>query len=147
MAPDSAARMTGTPSPLEARLTGSFASRMLQELFGRSGDGLGLDFVAGVLWPLVLVWVAVIVIMVAGVQKGIGATSVVFIPLLVVAFLAVTHRYKSGIVVDLVILGDALELRHRLPMTWDRIVKGDLAAWKARRIARQTTGLTREAGL
>ena len=40
----------------------------------------------GVLVPLVIVWVAVIAIMVAGVQKGIGATSLVFIPLLFLAF-------------------------------------------------------------
>lgn len=44
------------------------------------------------LWPLLLVWVAVLAIMVASVQKGIGAISVVFIPLLVVAFLALVLR-------------------------------------------------------
>ncbi len=53
-----------------------------------ASPGIGLDFVGGVLWPLLLVWVAVIAVMVAGVQKGIGALSVVFIPLLVIAFLA-----------------------------------------------------------
>ena len=53
---------------------------------------IGLDFVGGVLWPLLLVWVAVIAVMVAGVQKGIGALSVVFIPLLVIAFLALVVR-------------------------------------------------------
>jgi hypothetical protein len=35
-------------------------------------------------------------------------------------------------------LGQALELRHRLPKLWKRVVKGDLAAWKARRVAEQT---------
>lgn len=54
--------------------------------------GIGLDVVPGVLWPLLLVWIAVLVVMVAGVQKGIGALSVVFIPLLVVAFLALVVR-------------------------------------------------------
>src|SRR3954454_19724607 len=39
-------------------------------------------------------------------------------------------------------LGEALELRHRLPRTWARVVAGDLAAWRARRIARQTIGLS-----
>src|SRR3954467_6666052 len=39
-------------------------------------------------------------------------------------------------------LGEALELRHRLPKTWARGVAGDLAAWRARRIARQTIGLS-----
>lgn len=59
-------------------------------LFGtylQAGDpGVGLDFVTGVTVPLVLVWVAVLVIMALGVQKGIGATNVVFIPVLFVAF-------------------------------------------------------------
>lgn len=57
-----------------------------------AAPGIGLDFVGGVLWPLLLVWAAVIAVMVAGVQKGIGALSVVFIPLLVLAFLALVIR-------------------------------------------------------
>ena len=36
-------------------------------------------------------------------------------------------------------VGHALELRYRLPRLWKRVVAGDLAAWKARRIADQTT--------
>ncbi len=39
-------------------------------------------------------------------------------------------------------LGEAVELRHRLPRTWARVVSGDLAAWRARRIARETIGLS-----
>ena len=39
-------------------------------------------------------------------------------------------------------LGEALELRHRLPQTWARVQTGDLAAWRARRIARATIGLS-----
>ncbi|MBM9467213.1 methionine/alanine import family NSS transporter small subunit [Nakamurella sp. YIM 132084] len=46
------------------------------------------DVVPGVLVPLLLVWLAVLVIMALGVQRGIGATSVVFIPVLVLAFAA-----------------------------------------------------------
>ncbi len=42
-------------------------------------------------------------------------------------------------------LGEAVELRHRLPRSWARVVAGDLPAWRARRIARQTIGLSREA--
>src|SRR6188472_3948946 len=34
-------------------------------------------------------------------------------------------------------LGEALELRHRLPRTWARVRAGELPAWRARRIARQ----------
>ena len=35
-------------------------------------------------------------------------------------------------------LGQALELRYRLPRLWKRVVGGDLAAWKARRVAHET---------
>lgn len=48
--------------------------------------GVTFEFVPAVLIPMVLVWLAVIVVMTLGVQKGIGATAVIFIPLLVVAF-------------------------------------------------------------
>ncbi len=54
--------------------------------------GIGIDVVPGVLVPLVAVWVAILVIMVLGVQRGIGAASVVFIPLMVVAFLVLVVR-------------------------------------------------------
>ncbi len=65
-------------------------------LFGdflQAGEpGVDATVVTGVLVPLALVWLAVLVIMLLGVQKGIGATSVVFIPILVVAFAALVVR-------------------------------------------------------
>jgi NSS family neurotransmitter:Na+ symporter len=54
--------------------------------------GVQFDLVAGVMVPLLLVWAAVLVIMVLGVQKGIGGTAVVFIPILVIAFGALVVR-------------------------------------------------------
>jgi NSS family neurotransmitter:Na+ symporter len=48
---------------------------------------ISTDVVAGVLAPLVVVWVAVLLIMALGVQKGIGIASLFFIPVLVIAFL------------------------------------------------------------
>ena len=42
--------------------------------------------------PLAVVWVAVLIIMALGVQKGIGATAVVFIPLLILAFTVLVVR-------------------------------------------------------
>src|SRR5262249_61343100 len=42
-------------------------------------------------------------------------------------------------------LGEALELRYRLPRLWARVVSGDLVAWKARLVARETTRLSVEA--
>jgi NSS family neurotransmitter:Na+ symporter len=57
--------------------------------FLQAGDvQVTTDVVPGVLVPLAVVWAAVLVIMVLGVQRGIGVTSMVFIPLLVVAFVA-----------------------------------------------------------
>ncbi|MFC6285058.1 sodium-dependent transporter [Nocardioides sp. GCM10027113] len=56
--------------------------------FLQLGDpGIGLDFVSGVTVPLILVWVVVLGVMALGVQKGIGATAMVFIPILILAFL------------------------------------------------------------
>lgn len=43
------------------------------------------------------------------------------------------------------LVGDALELRHRLPRLWSRVLEGVLPAWRARRIAEQTRSLSLEA--
>jgi hypothetical protein len=42
-------------------------------------------------------------------------------------------------------LGEAVELRFRLPALWGRVCSGDLPAWKARRVARETIRLSPEA--
>jgi hypothetical protein len=44
-----------------------------------------------------------------------------------------------------VLVGHALELAHRLPRTWARVLAGDLAPWRARRIAEETPILTADA--
>ncbi|MEE2522439.1 sodium-dependent transporter [Pseudarthrobacter sp. J75] len=49
--------------------------------------GLGFSYVPSVFFPLLLIWVAVIVIMVAGIRKGISRANSVLLPLLVVMFL------------------------------------------------------------
>ncbi|PID53808.1 MAG: sodium-dependent transporter [Micrococcales bacterium] len=55
--------------------------------FLQAGDpGVTTTFVPGVVIPLALVWLAITVIMALGVQRGVGATSAVFIPVLVVVF-------------------------------------------------------------
>lgn len=46
-----------------------------------------MDFVPGILIPVALIWIALLVIMSLGVQKGVGAANVVFIPLLIVMFI------------------------------------------------------------
>jgi hypothetical protein len=43
------------------------------------------------------------------------------------------------------LVGDALELRHRLPKLWRRVMAGELQVWRARRIAARTRGLNRAA--
>lgn len=61
-------------------------------LFGdflQLGDvGVSFDFVPGVLIPHALVWVAVFVIIALGVKRGIAAANIVFLPLLMIMFLA-----------------------------------------------------------
>ncbi|MBC7309415.1 MAG: sodium-dependent transporter [Tetrasphaera sp.] len=57
------------------------------------GDaGVQISVVPGVLIPLLAVWLIVGIVMVLGVQKGVGLTSAVFIPLLVVVFLLLVIR-------------------------------------------------------
>ncbi|GAB2498442.1 sodium-dependent transporter [Promicromonospora xylanilytica] len=51
-----------------------------------------LDFVPAVLIPLVLVWVATIIVLAAGVAKGLEKVNFVFIPLLLLAFGALVVR-------------------------------------------------------
>lgn len=54
--------------------------------------GVSLEFVPGVLVPLALVWIAAIVVLGAGVAKGLQRVNVIFLPLLVVAFLVLVVR-------------------------------------------------------
>jgi NSS family neurotransmitter:Na+ symporter len=54
--------------------------------FLQAGDpGVSTDFVAGVVVPLALVWLAVGVIMALGVEKGLGTTAMVAMPVLLLA--------------------------------------------------------------
>jgi neurotransmitter:Na+ symporter, NSS family len=57
--------------------------------FLQAGDvAITADVVPGVLAPLAVVWVVVLAIMALGVQRGIGTLSLIFIPVLVLTFLA-----------------------------------------------------------
>src|SRR4051794_41437649 len=42
-------------------------------------------------------------------------------------------------------LGDALELRYRLPRLWAAVTTGQVQVWKARKIAQATKSLSRDA--
>lgn len=51
------------------------------------GASIGFDFVDNIVGPLIGVWLAVIAIMALGVQKGVGKSSQLFMPLLTVMFI------------------------------------------------------------
>ena len=62
------------------------------QALGGAGATVSFDYVPAVLISMLVVWIAVIVVMALGVQKGIAASSVVFIPLLVVMFIILVVR-------------------------------------------------------
>jgi NSS family neurotransmitter:Na+ symporter len=95
-------------------------------LFGsflQAGEpGVSFDIVLGVLIPLAVVWLVVLLIMAAGVQKGVGATSVVFIPILIVSFGALVVR-------ALFLPGATLGLDALFRPDWSAL--GETAVWAA----------------
>ena len=59
----------------------------------QTGDpGFSLEFVPGVLIPLAIVWVLAIVVLAAGVAKGLQRVNVIALPILVIAFLILVVR-------------------------------------------------------
>lgn len=68
------------------------ASFLTGEYLQVGEPGFSLDFVPGVLIPLVIVWVAAIAVLAAGVAKGLQRVNVVCLPLLVVAFAVLVVR-------------------------------------------------------
>ncbi|MDN5807875.1 MAG: sodium-dependent transporter [Brevibacterium sp.] len=59
----------------------------------KMGDpGISFEFVPSVLIPMIIIWVIILGILLMGVQKGIARFSKVFIPLLIVLFLALVIR-------------------------------------------------------
>ncbi|GAB2985648.1 sodium-dependent transporter [Actinotalea caeni] len=60
----------------------------LMEDFLQRSPGVSFDIVPGVLVPLALVWLVTIAIMALGVQRGVGRTAAIFIPVLLLAFTA-----------------------------------------------------------
>ncbi|HEX7350481.1 sodium-dependent transporter [Brachybacterium sp.] len=70
---------------------GAFFDEYTQALGGADAT-VSFDFVPSVLISMIVVWLAVIVVMSLGVQKGIAASSAVFIPLLIVMFIILVVR-------------------------------------------------------
>ncbi|QOV38838.1 sodium-dependent transporter [Streptomyces ferrugineus] len=69
----------------EGFLFGSF-------LKASEAPGFVSGYVSGVLWPLIAVWVVVLVILAFGIRRGIEQANKVFIPLLVIFFVALVIR-------------------------------------------------------
>lgn len=57
-----------------------------------SDPGFSLQFVPSVLIPLVIVWVVTLAVLGAGIAKGVQRANLIFLPLLVVAFLVLVVR-------------------------------------------------------
>jgi neurotransmitter:Na+ symporter, NSS family len=91
--------------------------------FLQAGDpGVTTDFVPGVVIPLALLWLAVAVIMALGVQKGVGTTSLIAMPVLVLAFTAL-------VVQALFLDGAAQGLDALFTPDWGAL--GDAGVWTA----------------
>ncbi|MDX2377204.1 sodium-dependent transporter [Microbacterium sp. LRZ72] len=54
--------------------------------------GFSLEFVPGVLIPLAIVWIATIVVLAAGVARGIQRANLIFLPVLIIAFSVLVVR-------------------------------------------------------
>ncbi len=65
------------------------------EFLQAADNEVTLQFVPAVLIPMAIIWIVTIAVMALGVQKGIGATSVVFIPVLLLAFGALVVQALS----------------------------------------------------
>ena len=64
-----------------------------------------------------------------------------FAPVDLAAALGITHDAGRQLIAD------ALELAHRLPRLWERVLAGEVPVWRARLIARETTDLSVQAAL
>ncbi len=49
---------------------------------------------------------------------------------------------QSSVTAARLLIGDALNIRHRLPQLWERVKAGQVLAWKAREIAHRTSELS-----
>ncbi len=79
-------------------------------------------FRAGVLWPLLAVWIVTLVVLVGGVRRGIERANRVLIPLLVAMFLVIVVRAVT-------LEGAAAGLQALFEPDWSRI--GEASVWVA----------------
>lgn len=68
------------------------ASFFVQDYLKASEPGVSAELVAGVAWPLAIVWLAIILVLALGIAKGVEKVNVIGIPLLVLGFGALVIR-------------------------------------------------------
>ncbi|MFL0579675.1 sodium-dependent transporter [Dietzia sp. 179-F 9C3 NHS] len=68
------------------------SAEFFSSTFLNAANGFGFDFVPSIVIVLVAVWIITLGVLLAGVQKGIGRTALIFVPLLVVLFAALVIR-------------------------------------------------------
>ena len=72
---------------------GDDTAKFFTEDYLKVGEpGFSLEFVPAVLIPLVIVWIATIIVLALGVARGLQRVNVIFLPLLVVAFALLVVR-------------------------------------------------------
>ncbi|MCR8670399.1 sodium-dependent transporter [Agrococcus sp. HG114] len=90
------------------------------EFLRTEAGAITFDFVPAVLIPMAIIWAVTIAVMALGVQKGVGATSVIFIPVLLIAF--------GALVVQALVLPGAVEgLQSLFAPNWSALL--DPAVW------------------
>ncbi|MBW1599960.1 sodium-dependent transporter [Streptomyces sp. JJ38] len=85
---------------------------------GDSPGDLG-GYVGGVFWPLLAVWLAVLVVLALGIRRGIEKVALIFIPLLVVFFVILVIR-------ALTLDGADVGLDALFTPDWDALTDGDV---------------------
>ncbi len=68
--------------------TGFFVNDFLQD----EGATLSTNIVGGIFWPMLVVWLAVLVVLALGVKRGLERANRIFMPLLVILFAAMVVR-------------------------------------------------------
>ncbi|MDR8020321.1 sodium-dependent transporter [Nesterenkonia aerolata] len=89
---------------------------------GTEGAGLSVDFVAQVGWPLIAVWVVLLICLAAGVRKGIAMVSMLGIPVLVIMFVIL-------VIYSLTLEGASMGLNALFTPDWAAL--GDPQVWIA----------------
>ena len=98
------------------------AGFFIGEFLQLSEPGVSASPVAGVLVPLLVVWIVVIGVLALGVQRGIGLTAAIFIPILVITFGLLVVR-------SLFLPGAAEGLNSLFTPHWAAL--GDASVWAA----------------